>query len=232
MTIQFAPGSFASVHDDLIYTVAEPAHTSDPVTYPNYKFIADIYINTVFIGRLKKVPDPVNNIGVFDVSQIVRSYVMSSFNPDQSSVTVVQQKFAPVDVQIKFGEEYSFTEYFNIVTDSTRHYYNHYNKQLVGSSSALTAFQNKVVSNRPDQIYVLSNSANSYLSYFATNTTGVNVLVTTSDGNSHTFAFTPVANNIHVLNIAPGWLNNLNPGLITGNTKSYTIQIGYNDLHS
>jgi hypothetical protein len=58
MTILATPPSFSSLQDDLVYTVSEPTHTSDPVTYPNYKFIGDVYVGSTLIARIKKVPIP------------------------------------------------------------------------------------------------------------------------------------------------------------------------------
>src|SRR6266853_1285386 len=90
LTIQAAPAVYSSIQDDLIFTVAEVAHTADPVTYPNYKFVGDVYIGATLVARIKKAPNPVTRIGIFNVGQIVRNYIATTFNP--SAAALVAQR--------------------------------------------------------------------------------------------------------------------------------------------
>src|SRR5436190_5221197 len=153
MTINFFPDDYSSVHDDLLYTLYD-AHVEDRVTYPNYKYIADVYVNGVMVERVKKFPLPPNNFGVFNVGTIVRSYVMAIFNPDIAASSILVQQMGQdnfnVEVQVKFGEEYSYTSFYNVVEDDVRTFFNHYNKKHLGVvKTEIIAVINDVASNAP-----------------------------------------------------------------------------------
>ena len=106
------------------FTVFDSVKPQDSTTYPNYKYVADVYINATLVARLKAYPDPVTFAGVFDISPIVRSYFESNFAPDQS---LTGNQFAPyMTAQVKFGEDYGGTTYTNLITDSSRNYYDTY----------------------------------------------------------------------------------------------------------
>jgi hypothetical protein len=230
MIINNSPtNDYYSVHDDLIWVVSD-AHTADPVTYPNYKFIADVYVNGVQVARLKKVPLPDSLFGVFNLSPIVRNYVSAVFNPDITATGIEVQQLGlgefNIPVQVKFGEEYGFTSYYNIVTDAVWTFYNSYNKRYLGAAKVeLQAYVNTVASNAPLGREVTLNTQNYFVPYLSDNAAAVNVQVITSNGHSHSFSFTPGANEMSILNIAPGWLNGLNPGLITQGAAWYTVNI-------
>ena len=114
ITIQATPPAYSSVHGDLIYTVAEVVHTADPITYPNYKFIGDVYINSTLVARIKKVPDPVTKIGIFNVGQVVRNYIATTFNPTANSLVAQSLSLGQfnLSVTMKFGEEYAAEDEF------------------------------------------------------------------------------------------------------------------------
>lgn len=227
MTNVYAPPVRASIFDSLIYTVIEPDHTGDPDTYPNYKFIADIYISDVMVARLKKVPNPDTGVGVFDVSSIVRAYASILFNPNINAATVNVQSILPVSLQVKFGEEYGYVEYYDVTWSGINILFNHYNKQLKdGLLTMLDNFINTQASNMPYDLYTLNNSKYMFSTYFAASTATRTVTVNTSDGSSETFDFSAVENTLHVINFAPAFLNSLSPGLITAATQWYTVQIG------
>jgi hypothetical protein len=232
MTLLSSPPDFASVNDDLQYVVSEPSHTSDPVTYPNYKFIADVYIDSVLVARLKKAPRPDAGYGIFNISQVVKNYIIVTLNPDAASSDINQQVLEQgefiITVQVKFGEEYSFTEYLNTLEDTPRDFYNHYNKKLLGIiKSEISAFQDAVATNGPLIREVLRSSDNYFLSYFALDNDAIDITVNTSDGGSQDLSITPDDNvkQLILLNVAPGWLNTISPGLITGITEWYTVTI-------
>ena len=150
-TIQATPPDLSSVHGDLIYTVAYPEHTADPVTYTNYKFVGDLYINSVLVSRIKKIPNPETNIGIFNIGQIVRNYVSTVFNPTAGDIRsqVLSDGEFRVSVEMKFGEEYAYTMYTNLVTDSTRTFFNNYNGRLSGILTSLDGYENKPLTTRP-----------------------------------------------------------------------------------
>lgn len=228
--IKSTPLTYASLHDDVIYTVLEATKTADPTTYPNYKYVADVYVDSTLIARVKKVPDPTTHVGIFNVGQIVRNYIANEFNP-VSNVLVAQQLGTGsfnLAVTIKFGEEYGFVMYTNLVVDSPRLLFNNYNGRLVGATSSLTAFANKVASNRPTFGDVLLTTSHYFISYFPTSTTPVAIIVTpTGGGTVYSTTIIPShAYDLQVLNIAPAALNAVAAGTINAATTSYTVSIG------
>lgn len=229
LTIKYVPPAYSSVHDDLIYTVHEPGHVSDPSNYPNYKYIADVYIGATLVARIRKVQDPVTGIGIFNIGQTVRNYINTVFNPT-ANILVAQQMGSGVfnvQVTVKFGEEYAFTSYYDLVSDSPRVYFNNYNGRLIGTSSSLVGITNKVATSRPQRGEVLLTSSFNFIGYFPTSTSTVNVSVIPNDnGNVFNGNFTPSnAYDMQVLNFSPVLINSLQPGTITANTEYYTVHI-------
>ena len=231
ITIQATPAAYSSVQGDLIYTVAEVAHTADPITYPNYKFIGDVYINSVLVARIKKVPDPIIRIGIFNVGQIVRNYIATTFNPAANSL-IAQSLSAGqfnLSVTMKFGEEYAYTAYYTLVTDSARVFFNNYNGR--GQLANVSTKANIFASNRPLATSLINSSFN-FVPFFAaaagpyslsiSTYNYSNVLITTS-----TYSFSPGAiNDLTIFNFSTSGINAQFAGLITANVKFYTVNIG------
>lgn len=168
IVINNTPASYSSLHGDLIFTAYEATKANDPVTYPNYKYVCDVYIGGVMIYRAKAFPNPVNKRCVFNIASIVRNYMALQFAPTGAGILV--QEFGPnqfyLDVQCKFGEEYSFTTYTNLTIDSSRRYYNHYNNQIYGAQSILGSYVDNLASNRPYANSLLSSYNNFYVPYW------------------------------------------------------------------
>lgn len=230
LVIKATPGQYSSIHDDLIYTVSEAVHAVDPVTYPNYKYIADVYIGGSMIARVKKVPDPSTYIGIFNIGQIVRNYIATTFNPVANQLRAQQlgENEFFLNVQVKFGEEYALTSYYALLSDSSRVYFNNYNDRISTAGSSLSSFTNKIASNRPLITQVLLSSQYHFVPYFPINTTAIPFVVTPSGGGTPlSTTITPtITFNMQVLNVAPGAINAVAPGTITAATTSYTVQIG------
>lgn len=231
LTLTASPPAFSSFQSDLVYTVSDSAKVSDPTDFPNFKFIADVYVGGVLQARVKKIPDPSSGIGIFNVGPILRSFAAIAFDP--AAGAIVAQELADgevfLDVQIHFGEEWNFTPTYNILIDSDRDFFNCYNGRLKGLVSSISGVQNKIASNRPlIGGQVLFSSEYFLVPYFATGTAAVSVVVTPSGGGvPFTTSFTPdVAGAMDVLNLAPQALIAVHPGSITAATKSYTVEIG------
>lgn len=227
MTITATPSAYSSVHSDLIYTVTDPK-TSDPILYPNYKFIGDVYIGATLVARLKRVQDPVTGVGIFNVGQAVRNYLATIFNPTPAVLvaqTLGNGNFSLL-VQMKFGEEYTGTTTLDIVTDSARVYYNNYNNRNLGVST-LAGKLNDVASNGPATRYAFSNSAFYFVPYFPTSGSAVSYSITpVGGGNVYASTFTPASLEMQVLNLSPLALNALSSGTINSSTTQYTVVIG------
>lgn len=226
-TITAVPAAYSSVHDDLVYTVAYPDHTSDPVTYPNYKFIGDVYVGATLVARIKKVPDPITAIGIFNVGQIVRNYLATVFNP--GSGIVCQQMgdgIFSVQVTMKFGEEYSFSDFTGLLVDSARVFFNNYNGRLIGPTSSLIAYVNNIASNGQITRQVLLTSAYSFISFFATSGgSPVFSVIPHGGGTTYTTTFSPTAGGMAVLNVSPVAINAVAPGTINAATDYYIVNI-------
>jgi hypothetical protein len=228
MTIQSTPPSYASVHADLLYVVAEPAKTADPVAYPNYKYICDVYVGGVLAARLKRVPDPTYKLGVFNIGAVVRNYMTSLFNPTGALVSqVAGEPNFYLSVLVKFGEEYAYTSYYNRLSDTTRQFYNHYDRGTANGVSDLFYFTNRLATNAPGTLEVLQTSSFCFINYFVSGPSPVPISIVSSTGGVYHGTFGPVnGNNLTTLNIAPTVLNALSPGLITPGTQSYTVTVG------
>jgi hypothetical protein len=85
MTITATPAAYSSVHGDLIYTVYSE-QSEDSVSFPNYKYVADVYIDAVLVATIRKVQDPVTGIGIFNIGQVVRNYMATTFNPSTPAI--------------------------------------------------------------------------------------------------------------------------------------------------
>lgn len=233
-TIQATPPSLSSVHGDLIWTVAYPEHTADPVTYPNFKFVGDLYINGVLEATIKKVPDPVTNIGIFNMGQIIRSYLETTFNP--TAATFLAQTLPTgafnIKVTMKFGEEYSYTTYTNLLLDSERTYFNNYNSRLTGISTSLYGYSNKPLTTRPYKTFYWCDGANNFIPYFPTSTSPFTITVTSYDPNGtlwnqDTEIITPAnANDCLIFNCSPAAINQAIPLMIDDFPTYYTIEFG------
>lgn len=229
LVIESYPDQYSSVHGDLIYTVSETTKTADPVAYPNYKFIGDVYVGSTLVARIRKVQDPATGIGVFNIGQVVRNYIATTFEPTSSGLVAQQLGSGEffLTITMKFGEEYNYESTYDITVDSARVFFNHYNMRLVGATSALAAYTNKFATRRPTTGQVLLTSAFNFIPYFPTSTSAVNITVTPNVGNVYNGSFTPSAANVlQVLNVSPVALNTLQAGTITAATRYYTVQIG------
>lgn len=230
--INFAPPAYSSVHGDLIYTVSDPDKLSDPVTYPNFKFIGDVYVGATLVARVKKIADPANGIGVFNVGPIVRNYLTTIFNPTAGQLIAQELgdgEFSAA-VTMHFGEEWNFTPTYDMLVDLTRTFFNSYTGRVIGISTSLEARIDTIAGNGPVSRDTFLTSGYNFLNYFATSTTPVSVVVTpVGGGSAFATSFTPgAAFEMLVLNLCPAALNAIHPGAITAATTSYTVVINGN----
>lgn len=226
ITIHTTPSTYYSVNGDMIWVISDVAKATDPTTYPNYKYVADIYINATLIARVKKVPLPETYMGVFNLSDIIRNYIDLVFNPT-SGIRV--QEFGAgeffVDVTVNFGEEHGYVTYPNLQNDSARKVFNHYNGRLVGQLTNLSDYTNKPASNRPETN--ITGSGKLYLPYFPTSTSLVTATITNNFGTVISPSFTPsAAYNMQQLDVSPDALNTYSAGFINTSVTYYTVTIG------
>jgi hypothetical protein len=160
----------------------------------------------------------------------VRNYLAATFNP--AAGAIVAQQLADgqfsLSITMKFGEEYGFTAYFALVSDSARIFFNNYNGRLIGTTSSLSAFANKIATNQPSVANLMLANSYYFISYFTTNTSGISYTVTPSGGGSaFSGTITPgTSNEMIIINASPVALNAVHAGAITAATTSYTVQVG------
>lgn len=114
MTIENTPANCAN---DAIYFVVSSTNSGQS----NFKYIADIYVGGNLKARLKVFPSPetgVNEEGVFEVSRVVKDYLTTYFDPQDGTTLLSFLSSNPnyhisVDYEMKFGEEYGGTAYYN-----------------------------------------------------------------------------------------------------------------------
>lgn len=173
------PGTYYSAHGDLIFVVYEAVKAVDPITYPDYKYVCDVYIGATLVARIKKFPQPDNKRGVFPVGDIIRGYVSAIFNP--VSTTLRSQELGLgeffINATMKFGEEYSFTLTSNLTVDAARKYFNHYNGRLIGQNTTLEDYLDKVVSVRPYAIGINLADNFTFIPYFPSTTNPITITV-------------------------------------------------------
>ncbi len=239
ITIQNNPGSYFSVQGDLIFVVVDIVKANDPVTYPDYKYIADVYVGSEQVARLKAYPRPDNKMGLFNVGNILRNYVSAVFNPTAAVLVSQSSALADffIDATMKFGEEYGFEAFTNLTVDSERRYYNHYNGRAIGLQTTLATYPNKVVSVRPAITPVKNNASFNFLPFFETATSQTVSILSYTKSGTHigTISTNTGSSSDHVLkllNVSPAVLNVLQPGFInTAIIGYYTVQVAGGDVY-
>lgn len=230
LTINYHPVDYASVNDDLIYTVADAVAVDDPVTYPNFRFIGDVYVGGMLVARLKRVPDPVTGIGIFNVGPVIRNYMATLFDPTPSALVAqaLGDTLSHLSVQMKFGEDYSFTDHLDITVDTTRLFFNNYTGRDGGPNTSIALFLDSVASRRPSPIQILRSIGFCFLPYFPTTTALIPVVVTPIGGGTPLSTSVAPTNigDMQVFNLAPANINALHPGTIGPVATGYTVLVG------
>jgi hypothetical protein len=117
ITIQNAAGNNSSVNDELLFVAYEATKANDPVTYPDYTYVCDVYVDSEFVARLKARPDPTYKMGRFDVATILRSYVSYGLKANIANYT--EEYDAKIAYRLHFGEEYDFVLYPDVTVDGS-----------------------------------------------------------------------------------------------------------------
>lgn len=156
MTLLTAPGNQSSVSNEMLFILHDPK-AADPVTYPNYKYVLDIYVAGTLVSRQRSTPSPTNNLGKFDVSVILRDYV-PAYGMKANYSNATESYDIDVAYTCKFGEEYSDTLYLNLITDSERTAFKTYAPRPLLTTNVIGTVDNNVASNMPRTIYNYKSS--------------------------------------------------------------------------
>jgi hypothetical protein len=230
LALRAAPPNLSSAHNDVIFTVVDTAAVADPTSYPNFKYIADIYFGGDLVARIKRVPQPDTGMGIFSIGPAIRNYLALNFSPAANNILAqaLGDGDFSVSITVRFGEEYNAILQPDLLVDSTRVYFNYYNGRLGAQTNKLISVQDKIASNRPFKTDTLLTSAWQFVPYFSTSTNPVQVTIRPLGGGAgFVYTFAPdVANEMIVLNLSPVAINAMTPGTITAATTSYQVQIG------
>lgn len=219
ITINSTPENYASMHDAL-YFVASSNNTSQS----DFKYVFDVRINNTLISRLKVFPD-VSGKGIFNASQIVRSFWSSYFKPNatQTAFAYTGNDYS-IEYVIQFGEEYAGTTYTNLANGT----YRAYNFGQVAfrdySSSYLSGYVNKLLTNR-DKLQLTHNGTEKlYASYFkdasGTLALTVNNGVTSQTGSSVT------VQTFTLFDLSPAAINTYLGSNFVTSFQDYSVTIG------
>lgn len=233
ISILTQPGSYQSVHGDLLYVAYEATKANDPVTYPDYRYLADIYAGSEYVARLKAYPDPTNKMGVFNIGSIIRNYISPAFNPPAATFLVQTMGAGEFNVSgtVIFGEEYGFTQYPATIAPVGNTFYGHYNGRLLGVATNLSAYYGKIASVRPDRTKMYRNANFHFIPYFQ-NASGMDVYIDlyTEDDVQLSSSFinlAPADTTMNMINIAEAAIIAFNPGGFT-NAAYMTINFSNN----
>jgi len=227
MIFETTPPSYSSVNESLVYVVND-AHAADAVTYPNYKYVYEVWINGTKQFTGKVFPHPTTFRGIIDIGAVVREYVQPVLNP---TTGLLAQEFGEgkfsVSIVVKIREEYSGTIGAVVLTDSTRVFFNHYNGRFY-DFTILGSFVAKPTSNRGLKLDLSSTTNYYFLPYFSATTTPFNITVTQS-GVTRTKIITPTAiNTLQLFNISLTAINAATWDAVYSNITAgvYTVSVG------
>lgn len=225
MTFESTPPAYSSVNDELVY-VAYDAHAADPVTYPNYKYVAEVHINGTlqFTGRY--FPNPTSSRGIIPIGAVVREYVSATLTVGSGILAdELGDGEWSLSVVVKIREEYGGTVGAIVLTDSTRVFFNHYNGRI-NDFTILGDYDDAPATTRPTTINLTFNGPNYFIPYFSETTTPFDVVIT-GGTSTRTKTITPTAaNTLQILNISPAAINIDYAGNFTTSSTSYTVAVG------
>lgn len=227
ITITQSPESLASLHDNLWHVV-----TSNNSSQSNFKFVFDIYVASNLVARLKVFPDPTEDCGAVDVSNIVRDYWASYFKPPTTQTAFSYEgNDIYVDYEIKFGEEYNGTTYLNLTT-GTYKAYNFAQPQFRDwSTSYLATFENKWLTGRDRGNLTVGYTERLFVPYLVGTPPQTIALKVSVDGGTVQTGSGVACDSFVMFDLSPAALNAyFGTTLIPQTATRYTVQIGSGDI--
>jgi hypothetical protein len=239
LSLLYNPGEYFSAHGDLIFTLLEDTKPFASGTYPDYKYVCDIYIGATLVARLKAFPRPNDKIGFFNIGNVVRNYLVNNFSPEPNDLRAEQigEGHFYVNVICRFGEEYGNVTYSNIIIDTQRTYFNHYNGRLIGQSTILGDYLDKVLSTRPYATPVYRGAKFCFIPFLPTDDTEINLIIKSYNSmglvGTTTHPISPFGGSTNVMqlyNVAPPAINDAAPGFISDFIDYYTVEFNTTNI--
>lgn len=233
LSLIYSPGTYFSAHGDLIFTLLEDTKPFNSTVYPNYKYICDVYIYGTLQARLQAFPRPDDKIGIFNIGNVVRNYLLMQFLPAANNIRAqkVGENAFYVNVQCKFGEEYGFVTYPNLIVDTQKTYFNHYNPRQAGTLTILSSVIDKAMTVRPYATPVYQGAKYCFIPFLPSDDTTINLVINAYNGSTlagtTTQAFIPTSassNEQQLFNVSPAAINAAVPGFINASTSYYTVK--------
>lgn len=236
ITVNSVPEAYASAHDDLWYVV-----TSTNVAQTNFKFVFDVYVNSILVARVKQYPDPSTNKGYFNAANIVRNYLSSYFKPNTTQTLFSYDgDDIYVTYEIKYGEEYGGTLYTNL-TNVTYRAFNYYNPTFRDpSTSYFSNFVTKWISNRDLSNIDCAFSEKCHIGWMNASGTTTSMTATIQKysesgatvGSPSTGASDTIS-SFALLDISPSAINTyLGSSFISSSDYAYGIKLNYSATQS
>ena len=123
-------------------------------TYPDYKYVMDIFVGGVQQTRVKIYPEPADGRGYFDAGPVLRNTMTYDwFEPTDNVLSCEPSTSGEIaqTYQYKIGEEYDGTTYLNLVSGNVTAY-NFTSPLLKRFVSDLTSYSGRSMSNRSNII--------------------------------------------------------------------------------
>lgn len=239
IVLNTTPGTYQSVQGDIVFIAYEATKAIDPVTYPNYKYVCDVYVDSTLVARLKVFPDPTNNRGLFNIGQVLRNYIDSLELSIASGILATEftESEFYLTAQCKFGEEYGGTLYTNLTVDSSRVYFNNYITRSEGYQNNLSTYVNKALSYRPYETPIYRQAKHHFIPYLAGSTGSFTAEVKTYgfdnaliDTETKSVSAT-TADALEQFNVSPTAINQEWAATIGDNVKYYTVALGGTSIY-
>lgn len=231
ITVKTTPPAYSSAHNANYFVVS-----SDNVAQANFKYVFDVYVNSVLVTRVKVFPEPEYGYGVFNASKVIQSYLKNNYFKGAKGVVqgVTTEGSFKVSYQVKFGEEYGtpVTTYTNLVTGDPVAAYNYYNELLpMGTQTNIAGFADKLLSNRPTMEKV-SLTDYSYIYYFNPAAAEQTITVKTYDLYNALLTTQTTTSSADLIQIGygPANINYQWAGTIDEAVFYYTVEVGSEKL--
>lgn len=234
MTIQNTPANCAN---DAIYFVVSSTNTAQS----NFKYIADVYVGGVQRARLKGFPDPEtggSKYGIFEVSRVVKDYLTTYFDPQDgtelfSFSSGIPNQHIKVDYEIKFGEEYGGSAYYDQVSGGYAAF-NYYKPlfQDIKANDNITDYDNKFLTDRDITKVEAEFNAPLFISFFNKDADTVSSVEVTrySEGwqsiSTTSYSISDAA-IFQMYNICPFAINQTFSNLIQFSDYGYGVKLKY-----
>lgn len=118
---QPASNSLNASNNVVIANVVQQTDYDD--TFKDYKFIADVKVNTIVATRLKSFPEPGTDKGVITLNNISNAFTSHDFENLTDTGIFAQCPNSSRVMQLEFGEEYvlngDWTQNLNVVTGNS-----------------------------------------------------------------------------------------------------------------